>query len=111
MKCNMFAGFMMMAMMDVDGLIYASSQVHFKLTNNLVPLIDNNLIPEKLNSRTRLGSNSGYRLSKFTTKFSINNFGAKLFNELPEFVRLTNTLKSFRNACKQAIPKPVMQST
>ena len=26
----------------------------YKLTNNLVPLIDNNLIPEKLNSRTRL---------------------------------------------------------
>ena len=55
----------------------------FKLINKLVPIIDESLMPEKLNSDTRLGKIEGIRLSKDSFRFSIANFGAKLFNALP----------------------------
>ena len=46
----------------------------FKLINKLVPIIDESLMPEKLNSDTKLGKSEGLRLSKDSFRYSIANF-------------------------------------
>ena len=77
----------------------------FKLINNLVPIIDQSLMPEKLTSETRLSKSEGLRLSKDSFRFSIANFGAKLFNDLPPSIKQCRDLGSFKSAAKSHILK------
>ena len=49
----------------------------------LVPIIDKRFMPEKLKSATRLAVSDGLRISNQNIKFSLNRFGAKLYNDLP----------------------------
>ena len=72
----------------------------YKLLNRLVPIIDENILPEKLNSNTRLADCEGLRLAKKEFRFAINNYGAKIFNDLPSHVKLCSSLKSFKAAIK-----------
>ena len=46
----------------------------YKLLNRLVPNIDENIVPEKLNSNTRLADCEGSRLAKKEFRFAINNY-------------------------------------
>ena len=73
---------------------------YYKLLNRLVPIIDENILPEKLNSNTRLADCEGLRLAKKEFRFAINNYGAKIFNDLPSHVKLCSSLKSFKAAIK-----------
>lgn len=92
----------------VTRLHYLYMLSYFKTTNSLVPIIDKNLLPEKLNSITRLGTSSGFRLSKDRAKFSLCNFGAKAFNDLPEHIRTCKNLKAFKSAVKPHFFKPIV---
>ena len=77
----------------------------YKIVNNLVPVIDSSLLPEKLTSETRLAKSSGFRLSKENFRFALANFGAKKFNELPNHVKLSQSVLSFKNAARSHILK------
>ena len=82
---------------------------YFKTTNSLVPIIDKNLVPEILNSITRWGTRSGYRLSKDRAKFSLCNFGAKPFNDLmPEHIRTSENFKAFKSAVNPHFFSPIV---
>ena len=72
----------------------------YKLLNRLVPIIDENILPEKLNSNTRLADCEGLRLAKKEFRFAINNYGAKIFNDLPSHIKLCSSLKLFKAAIK-----------
>ena len=63
------------------------------------------LLPEKLTSETRLAKSSGFRLSKENFRFALANFGAKKFNELPNHVKLSQSVLSFKNAARSHILK------
>ena len=59
----------------------------YKLVNNLVPIIDKGLLPDRLNSDTRLAKNHGFRQSNETFRFATANFGAKKFNRHPNRIK------------------------
>ena len=77
----------------------------YKIVNSLVPIIDTNLLPEKLTSETRLAKSSGFRLSKENFRFALANFGAQKFNELPNHVKLSQSLATFKNATRSHVLK------
>mgnify|MGYP001791541157 CR=1 FL=1 len=76
----------------------------FKPINKLVPIIYQSLLPEKLSSETRLSKSEGLRLSKDSFRFSIANFCAKLFNDLPPSIKQCRDLDSFKSATINHIP-------
>ena len=90
-----------------DRLHYLYMLSFYKITNSLVPIIDDNLLPEKLHSITRLSTNAGYRISKDRAKFSLCNFGAKAFNDLPDHIRKCTSLVHFKPEIKHHILKPI----
>lgn len=75
----------------------------YKLVNNLVPIIDNALMPEKATSETRLAKSNGFILSKYDFRFALANFGANKFNALPNHIKLCQSLKSFKSAVRSLI--------
>ena len=75
----------------------------YKLVNNLVPIIDNALMPEKSTSETRLAKSNGFILSKYDFRFALANFGANKFNALPNHIKLCQSLKSFKSAIRSLI--------
>ena len=75
----------------------------FKLIENLAPIIDQSLMPERLKTDTRLGKSEGLRLSKDKFSFALANFGAKLFNDLPPTIKQCHDLKYFKLAIKSHI--------
>lgn len=72
----------------------------FKINFKLVKSIDNELLPKRSLNFTRLSTDTGFLLGKDKAKFLINNFGAKLFNDLPPHVRNKNDLKSFKSSLR-----------
>ena len=82
---------------------YLYMLTYYKLINELVPIIDKKLMPEKLKSVTRLAVSDGLRISNQNVKFSLNGFGAKLYNDLPRDIKLSQNLKSFKSAIKNHI--------
>ena len=75
----------------------------YKLVNNLVPIIDKGLLPDRLNSDTRLAKNHGFRQSNDNFRFAMANFGAKKFNDLPNHIKQSQSLKSFKSAIRDHI--------
>ena len=75
----------------------------YKLVNNLVPIIDKGLLPDRLNSDTRLAKNHGFRQSNDNFRFAMANFGAKKFNDLPNHIKQSQSLKSFKSAIRSHI--------
>lgn len=69
---------------------------YYKLIHGIVPAIDKSLIPEKLSSDTRLAEGGGLRLAGAAHRFSLNSFGAGIYNDLPPGIRSLTTLKSFK---------------
>ena len=72
----------------------------YKLVNSQVPIIDSELLPKKLTSKTRLSKSEGLQLSKDKFRFAIANFGAKQFNSLPHHIKLCSTVITFKSAIK-----------
>ena len=59
-------------------------------------------MPEKSTSETCLAKRNGFILSNYDFRFAITNFGANKFNALPNHIKPSQSLKSF----KSAGPKP-----
>ena len=68
-------------------------------------MIDSNLLPEKLTSKTKLAKSSGFRLYKENFRFALANLGAKKVNALPNHVKLSQSVVSFKNAARSHILK------
>ena len=90
-----------------DRLYYLYMLSLNKITNSLVPIIDERLLPEKLHSNTGLSTNAGYRISKDRAKFSLCNLSAKAFNELPDHIQKCTSLVHFKPDIKHQILKPI----
>ena len=75
----------------------------YKLIHNLVPIIDPKILPQRLNSQTRLASYDGLRLASKPFRFSVAGFGAGLYNELPPNIRNTTSLKAYKALMKTHI--------
>ena len=75
----------------------------YKLVNNLVRIIDKELLRDRLNSDTRLAKNHGFRQSNDNFRFAMANFGAKKFNDLPNHIKQSQSLKSFKSAIRSHI--------
>lgn len=76
---------------------------YYKLINNLVPIIDADLLPERLCSNTRLATGIGFRLALKSHRFSINNYGAHFYNNLPISIKTLSSLKVFKVALRRQI--------
>ena len=78
---------------------YLYMLTYYKLINELVPIIDKKLMPEKLKSVTRLAVSDGLRISNHNVKFSLNGYN----DDLPRDIKLSQNLKSFKSAIKNHI--------
>jgi hypothetical protein len=68
----------------------------FKLTHNYVPIINDSILPVKVDSITRLGATGGFLLGVGSGARTTLSFGASLYNGLPQHVRGLSILKDFK---------------
>jgi hypothetical protein len=80
----------------LDRLKYLYLVSFFKFTHGLVPIIDENLLPTKSSSYTRLGATGGFLLKTSSSVKTTLNFGVTLFNNLPRQIRGIGFLKEFK---------------
>jgi hypothetical protein len=74
----------------------------FKFSHQLVPTIDETLLPDKPTSlMTRLSTTGGFLLGKSSNR--IMHIGITQFNSLPPDVRASTVLKDFKLSLKQTI--------
>ena len=83
-----------------DRLEYLYVLSFFKLTHGYVPVIDNLIIPVKVDSVTRLGNTGGYLLGVGSGLKTTLSYGASVFNSLPQHVRSLHLLKDFKRDSK-----------
>ena len=73
-----------------------------KLTSKLVPSIDEEIIPNYSHTNTRLGVSGGFILGREAIRAANTtlNFGASLYNDLPQQIRSLTFHRSFKSKLK-----------
>ena len=88
--------------MPIDNrILYLFLLTFYKIINHLVPIIDESLIPPKLQSMTRLAACEGLRSIGVGFRFELGSFGVNAYNQLPPPILQSSSLLSFKSSLRE----------